>query len=166
MSHLNLSRSIQSCLLLTLLTISSCNSQPKITKKSISEIMSGIDKALERKDISAVVANISNTAKIEIEDAASGKSMVFTKETYQKYSEEGLKVTSDYGASRTDAQITIASDGESATLRDRVFETATVNGNFISTSTAESATFGLENGKVMITAIKGSITVNRGWKVE
>jgi hypothetical protein len=162
MLYLNLSRSIQSCLLLTsLLTITSCSSQPKITEKNISEILSGIDRAVASKDVSGIVANISNTAKIEVEDAASGKSMSFTKETYQKYSEEGFKVVNDYKSSRTNPQITIASNGESATATDVVDESVTINGKPMAMSTTESATFGLENGKVVITAIKGSMTIKK-----
>jgi hypothetical protein len=162
MSYLNLSRSIQSCLLLTLMfTVTSCNSQPKVTEKNIGEILAGIDKASASKDVNGIIANISNTAKIEVEDAASGKSMSFTKETYQKYAEEGFKVTNDYKASRTTPQIVIAPNGESATASDVVDESVTINGKPMATSTAESATFGLENGKVVITAIKGSMTIKK-----
>lgn len=162
MPYINLSRSIKSCLLLTsMLTITSCNSQPKVTEKNISEILSGIDKAVASKDVKGIVANISNTAKIEVEDVASGKSMSFTKETYQKYSEEGFRVTNDYQSSRTKPQIVIASNGESATATDVVDESVTINGKPMATSTAESATFGLENGKVVITAIKGSMTIKK-----
>ena len=162
MPYLNLSRSIQSCLLLaSMLTITSCSSQPKVTEKNISEILSGIDKAVASKNVNGIVANISNTAKIEVEDVASGKSMSFTKETYQKYTEEAFRVTSDYKSSRTNPQITIAPNGESATATDVVDESITINGKPMSTSTAESATFGLENGKVVITAIKGSMTIKK-----
>ena len=162
MPYLNLSRSIQSCLLLaSMLTITSCSSQPKVTEKNISEILSGIDKAVASKNVNGIVANISNTAKIEVEDVASGKSMSFTKETYQKYTEDGFRILNNYKSSRTNPQITIASNGESATATDVVDESVTINGKPMATSTAESATFGLENGKVVITAIKGSITIKK-----
>jgi hypothetical protein len=144
-----------------MLTITSCNSQPKITEKNISEILSEIDKAVATKDVNGIVANVSNTVKIELEDVASGKSMAFTKETYQKYLEEGFKVITDYKTSRTNPQIIIAPNGESATAADIVDESVTINGKPMAMSTAESATFGLENGKVVITAIKGSMTIKK-----
>ena len=162
MKYQTSSSSIKICLLLTsILTLTSCDHQTKITEQNIAETLAKVDNDIANKDVNGMISNISNNAKIEFKDTASGKSMSFTKETYRKHLEEVFRDITDYKATRTNTKIIIALNGESATGEDIMNETETVNGKLVATSASQSAVFGLENGKVVITAIKGSTIITK-----
>jgi hypothetical protein len=136
--------------------LTSCNSQTKITEENISETVSRMDSYVANKDINGIISHISNNAKIEFKDTTSGKQLSFTKETYRQHLEEVFKDITDYKAVRTNSKIVISLNGESATGTDIMNETETLNGKTVTTRAAQTVVFGLENGKVVITDIKGS----------
>lgn len=154
-----LSRSLTvGCLLISIASLTGCSSQPKVTEKSISELLERVDRASENKDVDGIVSALADNAIIEVSSAQG--SMSFNKETYKTYLAKAYTVISSYKARRTPTQfMNIDPNGASGTGHDIVVEEVTVNGKVVSTSTEETATFGIENGKVVITNIKGRMTV-------
>jgi hypothetical protein len=147
--HLSLSTKLVVLLLITS-TLNSCGEQSRITEKSIHDMMTQIDKASMNKDVDGVLICISDSARIDLEDAASGKSMFLT---------EGFNLMSNYKSTRTIPEITIDPSGKSAVVKDIITESVTANGKEITTNTVESGTLALENGKLVFTSIKGSFKI-------
>jgi hypothetical protein len=156
--HLSLSTKLVVLLLITS-TLNSCGEQSRITEKSIHDMMTQIDKASMNKDVDGVLIYISDSARIDLEDAASGKSMFWTKATYKDNLAEGFNLMSNYKSTRTIPEITIDPSGKSAVVKDIITESVTANGKEITTNTVESGTLALENGKLVFTSIKGSFKI-------
>jgi hypothetical protein len=111
------------------------------------------------RDVDGFLVCISDGAKIDLEDAASGKSMFWTKATYKDNLAEGFSVMSNYKSTRTIPEITIDPSEKSAVVKDIITESVTANGKEITTNTVKSGTLVLENGKLVFTSIKCSFKI-------
>jgi hypothetical protein len=111
------------------------------------------------RNVDGFLVCISDGAKIDLEDAASGKSMFWTKATYKDNLAEGFSVMSNYKSTRTIPEITIDPSEKSAVVKDIITESVTANGKEITTNTVESGTLVLENGKLVFTSIKCSFKI-------
>jgi hypothetical protein len=155
----SLPKSIVTYLLIaSLIVCSSCSNRLKITDKNVRELIERVDKATLNKDYDGIIAEVASNAKIVITNADAGKTTTFTKESYKAGLIQTLSNISEYKHSRTTSQIQIDPSGESATAMDVVYESMTVGGLIVSGRTIETTTFGIENGKVVVTSVRGIVT--------
>jgi hypothetical protein len=133
----------------------------KITRTQILDILDSIDRGLTNKDAAAVVASFSSNAVITatiVEDQRTDKTKDDTG-SYRRSLEAGFQSFSDYKFARKDVAIQIAADSRTAISSSVLTETFRFDGKIKQAVTKESATFGMIEGKVLLTAMNSEVTI-------
>ena len=133
----------------------------KISRTQILDILDSIDKGLLNKDAVAVVANFASNAVITAAIVEGTRTDTNKDDTssYHRRLESGFQSFSDYKFARQDVAIQIAADGRTATSSSALTETFRFDGKIKQAVTKESATFGMVEGKVMLTAMNSEVTI-------
>ena len=143
------------CALVALCFLSSaCSSKQKgfITKQQVAAFLEEMDEAARKKDVDALVANLSEDAqfKVTVEGFGPTQTLTFNRDQYRDFSKQGFGAVSDYDYRRGETVIKVEPDGQSAYVADETFETTTVGGQVIRTVARGTSILKLENGKLVI----------------
>jgi hypothetical protein len=133
----------------------------KISRTQILNILDSIDRGLTNQDAAAVVASFSSNAVITatvVEDRRTDKTKHDTG-SYRRSLEAGFQSFSDYKFARKDVAIQIAADSLTAASSSVLTETFRFDGKIKQAVTKESATFGMIEGKVLLTAMNSEVTI-------
>jgi ketosteroid isomerase-like protein len=141
---------------------SACSPEQKrvMTKQEVAAVLAEIDAAVKRKDVGAMLKHFSKDAriKVNVEDPdATIRGMVFTREQYRDYFQGAFNLIDEYQYDRRDTVINLAPDGQSAIVADQVFEEVKTGGETINSVTVETATLKMEDGRVVITSLEGTL---------
>jgi hypothetical protein len=133
----------------------------KISKTNILAILDSVDRSLLNKDAAAVVANFASNAVITATIVEGTRTNMNKDDTssYRRSLEAGFRSFSDYKFARKDVAIQIAADGRTATSSSVLTETFRFDGKIKHAVTKESATFGMIEGKVLLTAMNSEVTI-------
>ncbi len=133
----------------------------KISKTNILAILDSIDRGLTNKDAAGVVANFASNAVIAAAIVEGTRTDTNKDDTssYRRRLETGFQSFSNYKFARKDVAIQIAADGRTATSSSVLTETFRFNGKIKQAVIKESATFGMIEGKVLLTAMNSEVTI-------
>jgi ribosome biogenesis SPOUT family RNA methylase Rps3 len=155
----SLARSIGTCLLIaSLIALSGSSKPPKITDKNVRELLERLDKATVNKDYKGIIAEFASDAEIEIIYSNDEKRITPTKKSYAARLIEPFDPINEHKRSRTDRQIHIDSNGESATAKDVIYESTIIGDQILSSRTMETTTLRIENSKVAVTSVRRIVT--------
>ena len=148
------------CLYL-LLTVTVCLAEQatKITEEKILSLLTSMDEAAIRQDVKALIAHMAPNVTIQLEIPGPGgkQTFRFNIKEYETHLKESFAQASDYKYKRTETNIEIAKDGQTARVTDTVLETVSIGGQTIRSETRETAMLELQNGKLLITALDGIV---------
>ena len=133
----------------------------KISRTQILDLLHSMDRGLTNKDAAAVVANFSSNAVITATVVEAQRTDKTKDDTagYRRSLEAGFQSFSDYQFTRQEVVIQIAADGRTATSSSLLTEIFRIDDKRKQAVTKESATFGIVEGKVLLTAMNSEVTV-------
>ena len=142
-------------LLMYALLISSLSYAEGLTEKSVSGLISQIDKAIISMNADHVGEALSDNVSITMNISAGGQKSVLrpSKHEYLTLLKEGWSQYRNYKYNRTNLKISLT--GNKALITADIFESMTVQGQTISGATKEEVTVELINGNPRITKIVG-----------
>lgn len=140
--------------------LSSCdvNTEAKITEENVLNMLIKMEQAAISHDIPSLTENISENAIITMDMPSNmGGKQTFTLGSYKEMLKQGWEMPAKSTYEIKDIQISVASDGMSATATDITVETVEMDGKVISAEIAERIEIISENGKPVITSIYGKV---------
>lgn len=130
----------------------------RLTEENIRAMYAQLIAAAQERNVDAVLEHMSDDVHISIQaPSAMGGNMEMDKRQYRELLTQGWDGVEDYRLEVDIQQINIATDGQSASVRDLTHETMRVQGVQIKASTLETATLQLQGGKVKFSRIEGVI---------
>lgn len=85
------------------------------------------------------------------------RGMTFTLEEYRDFAKNAYALMDEYEYERRDTIINVGADGQSGAVADQVFEKVITGGETIRSVTMETATFKMEDERVVIIALEGTL---------
>ncbi len=130
----------------------------RLTEENIGAMYAQMVAAAQDKDVEGVLEHMSDEVRIRIQaPSAMGGDMEMDKRQYRELLTQGWDGVDDYRLEVDIQQIDIATDGQSASVRDLTRETLRIQGIEVEASTLETATLQLQGGEVKFSRIEGVI---------
>jgi hypothetical protein len=145
-------------LLLCTLLLSSCGSQKKIAERDVHDLIQRIDLAAIRQNVRDIDTYVSDRVQIDIKNAKSGESRSLNKTSYRELLVQGFAAVTNYNIDRRRVKVTIAPNGQRATLQNQLTETATLKDKKVISVAEETATIEWENNKIVVTSFQSLVT--------
>jgi hypothetical protein len=145
-------------LLLTLLSITSLSAE-KLTKSSIKNMISNMDKAASKRDVVSISRYMHPNAVIKMHVTISGKEqeMQINKQQYIQLLTQGLQAATTYEHETSNVKIRISN--KKAFVSMEITETVGINGRTQVGESQENMTIELINGHLMVTEISAYTTL-------
>lgn len=147
-----LARALTLC---TVLIAASAASAASLTEASIEDMLNTMDHAIQNRSAEGVGKLLSNSFKMTLEMTAYGQKQVMNtnRDEYLDMLREAWAGVTGYKYERTNVKITMLPGGTSAKVTAQVLETVTVQGQSLTTVSAETATVQLIDGRVLVTEV-------------
>jgi hypothetical protein len=130
-----------------------------VTEQQVTALLNEIDKDARDLKFDALTEHLSKDAHIEMHVQGYGY-LTFTRDEYRDYTRQAYNSVSAYHYDRKNTVIKVAPDGQSAMGSDQVYETVTMGGQTTHSTTLETATFKMEDGRVVIASLVGDVFPN------
>ncbi len=153
--------------LITLSLLTTACKGVEITEKQVSDMLDEMEVAAKKRDFNRLCSFMSEKVKIKhtLEGAGQSATKTFTREEYRKEANNMMKVVDGYEYACTNRKIMISRDGLSAYAVEEIHETVSIAGNSITAVSIGSTTFGLEDGKLVVTAVEAKGQVEQAGPV-
>lgn len=144
------------CALISLCLLSSaCAKKEKgvITEQQVKALLEEMDRAANNNDADAVVALMSEDARLSVTVEGFGptQNFSFDREQYEAHIKQSLGMTDVYDYKRGETVIKVEPDGQSAFVIADIIETTKIGELTIGTVSRHTSTLELEDGKLVIT---------------
>ena len=148
-------QTLQSCLFIITLFITSFASAENLTEESVKNLISRVDNAVNSLNADEIAATMSDNIVIIMNITMQGQKQVLkpSKQEYIALLKQGWAAYQNYKYSKSNMKITL--NNNKALVTANVKESMTIQGQNISGSSREEVTIELVNNKPMITAITG-----------
>lgn len=130
--------------------------QTEITKEKVEAIISAIEQSVKKKDTAVIISYLAPDMKYTL-DAGGRPTRQANRAEYIQILKLGIELTLDYTYLRKSLTINIAPDGQSATAQAEAFEMLTTAQGTLAGHSASLTTFKIYKGKILISAMEGSI---------
>lgn len=140
--------------------LSACSTESgaKITEESVRNMLTQMEQAAVAHDVGMLTKHIAADATITFDlPAAMGGKQEISLGDYKEMLTQGWSMPATYTYEVKDIQVSVASDGMSATATDVTIETVEMDGQMMSTETNERLEITADNGKPIITSIYGKL---------
>lgn len=130
----------------------------RITEAQVRTLADRIAVAANRRDVPAIMQSLADDAVVIIDfRGPTGKRqrLKMNRTQYEAHTSGGLRELQKYSYKREKLDITVAPDGQSATVKSRSREVAETQGNTLVASIDEETTLKLRDGKLLVTEIRG-----------
>lgn len=134
---------------------------PTITEQQVLAILDSTDKAAKERNADGVIAHMAEKAVIRVSIQGPGgiQSLSFAPKEYKQHLEQTFRGAQEYSYTRTDTKISIAPSQKMATVSSQVLEIVRLPGQVLSSVSQETATFEVQNRKVVIASVEASVEV-------
>lgn len=131
-----------------------------ITESEVRSIMDSVEAATLEKDIDGVVEHMARDVIINVTvDTPFGpQRQRLTREEFREQTRKGWAMAGQYDYRREKEGISIAEDGLTATVRTDIRETMTIQGRRVRTTTRETATLAVVDGRILVTALEAVVS--------
>jgi hypothetical protein len=130
----------------------------QLDEQTVLKLVSEVDHVISKKDASALARFLSDNLTVVADVHASGQAQKLTmnKATYIESLRQAWAVGSDYEYKRTNTRITLSGPAK-AVVTATIFETVTVQGQTIRSTSTETAVIELVGGTPMITSVVANV---------
>ena len=143
----------------TLTALYGCGDSDRLTEQMITDMHDKMELAAQAHDLNTLMSYYSKDVVISIA-MANAPTTTLNWDQYRQAAEQSWKRGTDYQYESKDLTIDIATDGKSAKVSDTVIESIKMFGKTINTTTNETTTVALVEGKPMIIYVKGEMTMD------
>jgi hypothetical protein len=125
-----------------------------LTKDAVMAFINKTDQIIVKKDIAGLEEMISDTAKIfvTVKSGGGAKTSKLTKAQYFNLLNQTWPLAANYNYRRKNLNISM--EAGKAVITDEVAESMVIHGQYVSSTTSETATIELVNGKLLITRME------------
>ena len=151
-----MNRTITGAVLSVLLSVTA-QADDQITREQIDAVIAATDAAALERDAAAIGVHLAEAFERVIEFPHKGlmAKVRLDKERYMTLIDEGWAGIGDYDYQRDDTRIHITMDGRSGRSFSTVTENMVQDGMSMTSRFRETATYALENGRPVITQVRG-----------
>ena len=128
----------------------------EITKEKVEAIVSTIEQAVKKKDAAVLISYLAPDMKYTL-DGGGRPTRHANRAHYIQIVRLGFKMALDYKYYRKSLTITVAPDGQSATAQTEAFELLTLAQGTVTGNSTSLTTFKIYKGKILISAMEGTI---------
>jgi ketosteroid isomerase-like protein len=129
---------------------------PRITERQVRDLVEKATRAANARDVPAIVQTLADDAKVVFDFRGPGgkrQRLRMNRDQYEAHAREGMRQMDKYSYKRDKVDISIAPDGQTATVKSQVREVAEYRGNTVVAALDETTTLALRDGKLLVTAV-------------
>lgn len=131
--------------------------QTEITKEKVEAIVSAVEQAAKKKDAAVLISYLAPDLKYKLNEG-DRPTRHLTRAQYAEAVKLVFAHVLDYVYLRKSLTITIAPDGQSATAQTEAYEMVTLPQGTVAGNSTSLTTFKIYKGKILISAMEGTIT--------
>jgi len=131
----------------------------RITEAQVRAVVDKVTVAANKRDVPSIMQVLADDVVVILDfRGPTGKRqrLKMNRAQYESHTASGMREMDKYSYKREKVEITVASDGQSATVKSRSREVAEYQGNTVVAAVDEETTLKLRDGKVLVTEVRGS----------
>lgn len=134
----------------------------KLNERKVMDVIAELDAATTKRDVDAISARIARDARITITVQAFGQTQTqsFGRDEYIAYTKASLQEIQAYEFANKVTRVQVSPDGQTAVATGKQQETVTAAGKTTRAASSWEASFGSENGKIVITSMRVQTKIN------
>ena len=130
----------------------------RITEAQVRAVVDKVTAAANKRDVPAIMQVLADDVVVILDfRGPTGKRqrLKMNRTQYESHTSSGMREMDKYSYRREKVEITVAPDGQSATVKSRSREFAEYQGNTVVAAVDEETTLKLRDGKVLVTEVRG-----------